>query len=265
MLGPTSVMVSAELAKGISPNKFVVNIGCHDGKSHNDPCYPLFQAGYPGLAIDGKEMPGVHENLNFDNVKKLLKQFVYPQNVAELLRSNGCPEQFHMLKIDVDGIDGDILAGVLAAGFRPDFIQVEIQPEFPPPVVFSVKQHALFMPRAGRGGFYGISISGVEIMGRVFGYSIVSIGAGHDVLCIRDDLLPKTSFPALDTVTDFYRWKHRFLHFRQSGIDSTRWRGRQDWNELLAEMFQACIFASQAAYGVALPFELGLDWTKIKT
>ena len=67
-----------------------------------------------------------------------------------------------MLKIDIDGFDRDVLASILLAGYRPDFIQLEIQPEFPPPLVFSVIYHPAYKPKYGYGGFYGCSISAIH-------------------------------------------------------------------------------------------------------
>jgi hypothetical protein len=42
------------------------------------------------------------------------------------------------LKIDIDGFDGPVLAATLESGYRPNLIQVEINPEIPPPLEFSV-------------------------------------------------------------------------------------------------------------------------------
>lgn len=264
MVGPTSLQVSAELERDLSGNRFIVNIGCHDGKSSNDPCYPFFERGYPGLAIDGREYQGIHQNLPFDWVKKLLNQYMTPQNSPFVLTSNGCPKDPHMIKIDVDGIDGDLLTSLLGAGFRPDFFQIEVQPEIPPPIVFSVKYHPLFRPRGGFGGFYGVSISAVEVIARSFGYTPVHLDltTTHDIVCLRDDLLACSSISALDIQAAYSTEKCHHFHFNQSGIASKRWENRQDWQLLLSEIFQACVFASQASQGVALPFELGIDWMR---
>lgn len=269
LVGPSSIDISSELEKGVSQNTFVVNIGCNDGKSANDPCYPYFLKGHPGLAIDGKEWPGIHKNLPFEGVKKLLNHFLTPENVAAVLQENGCPLEPHMIKIDVDGIDGQLMSSILVAGFRPDLFLIEIQPEIPPPIVFSVMSHPAFKSRFGRGGFYGISISAVEVIARTFGYTPVSLDMtispeGHDILCLRNDLLGRTSFASLDTRAAYALAGCHHFRFNRSGVVSQGWQNRQDWNVLLNEIFQACVVASQAEFGRVLPFELGLDWQKVR-
>jgi hypothetical protein len=174
-----------------------------------------------------------------------------------------------MVKIDVDGIDGDLLTSMLEADIRPDFFQIEIQPEFPPPLVFSVKYHPLYKPRSGFGGFYGVSMSAVEVIARAFGYTPVFLDTStkgtHDMLCLRNDLMRQTPFVPLDTWAAYEKEGCRNFHFMQCGIASQRWQRRgKDHTHLLAEIFQACVLSSQAMFGIVLPFELGVDWEKIR-
>jgi len=264
VIGPSSVELSRVLVETLSnSNRFVVNIGCHDGKTWDDPCYPLYEQGSPGIAIDATSWPEIHENLPSADIVKLMNTPVTPLNCAALLRENGCPDQLHMLKIDIDSYDRDVLAGILGAGFRPDFIQVEIQAEIPPPIVFSVIYHPLYTSKWGHGGFYGSSISSIEVTGRAFGYVPVTIdntsSGTHDMSLLRGDLLVRTGLEKLDMTEAFRAEPARHEHFLQAGIDSRRWRDRTDYNQLMIEVFQACVYSSQATFGVVLPFEFGLD------
>jgi hypothetical protein len=263
VIGPSSVELSRVLVDTLSNNRYVVNIGCQDGKTGDDPCYPLYEQGFPGLAIDAGQWPEIHENLPGKDVTKLMNTTITPLTCASLLRENGCPERPHMLKIDIDSYDRDVLASVLDAGFFPDFIQVEIQPEIPPPIVFSVLYHPLYTSKWGLGGFYGCSMSSIEVIGRTFGYIPVTLDNTsvntHDMILLRSDLFTRTGLEKLDTQEAFQKERPRNLHFPQSGIDSRRWQDRSDHSQLLIEIFQACAFASQASFGVVLPFELGLD------
>ena len=171
MLGCNSVDLASKIAGSGGKNRYVINMGAADGKSFSDPCYPLFRAGYPGVAIDRIDSPILRENLPQDNVTILTETVLRPQNVASILKKVGCPKRPLMLKVDVDGIDGDLLISTLNARFLPDFFHIEIQPEFPPGIHFSVKYHRLFEAKNGWGGFYGLSITAAEKIARAYGYA----------------------------------------------------------------------------------------------
>ena len=162
---PDEVLIATALfdriaSAGIPLHKppYAINVGCHDGKSLNDPVYPLFVRGFSGLAIDGGRPPQLAENLKDFPVVLRTSTWIYPENVASILREAGCPPNPEFLKIDVDGIDAPILRAILEAGIRPLAVQIELNSEIPPPFAFSVCSHEKYSP-GGREGFFGCSLS----------------------------------------------------------------------------------------------------------
>ncbi len=251
--------------------RFVVNIGAFDGKSYDDPCFPLFELGYGGVAFEGNENPDLVRNLPSPKIKKVTGVFVTPSNVASLLTDAETPKHFDFLKIDVDGYDGLILNAILNAGYCPKFIQLEINPEIPPPFEFSVMYHPNYCPQDSSGrftGFYGMSIGFASRIARQYGYHIVHMDnitpATHDIVLAKDDL---ASVLQSDTNMDSAKIRQRFLahpppswfHFGECGFDPLNWRYRTEYAELGAEIFNACLVCCASKHqGKVIPFYFGL-------
>ena len=105
---------------GLSATPYAVNIGCWDGKSFNDPVYPLYLEGFAGVAIEWGDPPELAENLGgLEGVTLLPNTYVTPASICSVLTKAGCPAVPDFLKLDIDGMDGDVLAALLAGGFRP--------------------------------------------------------------------------------------------------------------------------------------------------
>jgi hypothetical protein len=103
------------------------------------------------------------------------------------------PGDTDLLKLDIDGYDGPVLREILRAGFRPKVLQLEVQPEIPPPIEFAVLYDPAYRcaDDAGKvGGFYGASLGYVSNLGRRFGYFPVQVdfvtGFTHDVTLVAD-------------------------------------------------------------------------------
>jgi hypothetical protein len=251
-------------------NRYAVNLGCGDGKSMNDPVFPLFANGYAGLAVEGEENDDLFNNLPAKNIHKLAGTFITPYNVLEILDIYNCPRDCDFFKIDLDGYDGVILRKVLEAGFRPKVIQAEVNPDFPPPISFCVHYDDKYHPHdaAGNiGGFYGMSLGyAAELCGR-YGYRIAQIDFvtqwTHDVTLVHGEYLP-----VLEQVVgkDLLQMSVRDLflshppgysHFREYGIDSLAWRHESDYPRLLGKIWAACLNADQRKHeGYCVPFHL---------
>jgi hypothetical protein len=250
--------------------RYAVNIGAGDGASCNDPVYPLFARGFAGLAVEGGDAPALASNLPADNIRKLTRTFVTPINVSELLRTAECPGDCDFLKIDIDGYDGPVLKAVLESGYRPKIIQMEVNPEFPPPVAFSVLYHPRYRPsdRAGRvGGFYGASAAYVLHVTRLYGYRLAYLDFvtewTHDVTLVRGDLFEvAVGVFGEDIRTASARefWLAHppgYSHFAEYGIDSLAWRYRTDYHELLPEIWDHCLAANATKHeDFVVPFHL---------
>ncbi len=242
---------------------FAVNIGCHDGKSWGDPCYELYQAGWAGIAIDGGDYPDLATNLPSSDVRKLLNTMVTPGNACSLLADAGCPEDFALLKIDIDSFDGMILTALLSC-YRPALIHIEVNPEIPPPVGFAIEYDRRYTASAF-GGFFGCSVAFVEQAGKSAGYRLLSLDVSNpprrqDALLVRADLVPCFDEADLRRSLEesFATTRPVKSSFWDIGIDSRTWRTISDPAELSRQVAAACRIASIARYGEVLPFRIEL-------
>ena len=250
-------------------NRFAVNLGAGDGVSCNDPVLPLYQAGWAGLAVEGERNEALLANLPAPSIRKLISTFITPDNVAELLTDNGCPETPDFLKLDIDGFDGPVLLEILRAGFRPRVIQLEVQPEMPPPIEFAVLYDPAYRCLDADGnfsGFYGASLAYVCAIGRRFGYFPAQVDfvteLTHDVTLVsdryRDLMLRRFGIAERDDRDLFLAHPPGYSHFLEYGIDTRSWRRREDHHALLRTIWDACIAACQRKHGTLLPFHLGV-------
>jgi hypothetical protein len=234
--------------------RYVLNIGAHDGVSWNDPTYPFFQAGYHGLAIEGGENQDLYKNLPSPDIKKLTRCVLTPLNVADILSQNQVPKNLDFLKLDIDGYDGPLLTEILKAGYRPRLLQIEVNPEIPPPFEFSVMYHPNYRTQDKRGcytGFYGMSTAYAARIAREFGYHVlcfdfVTEGA-HDLILAQNDLADVLgSDKSLDPGAIRQRYLEHplpaHLHFLEHGINSFTWRYRTDYPALAPEIWHSCVY-----------------------
>jgi hypothetical protein len=126
-------------------------------------------------------------------VRKVLGTPLTPDNVVDLLRREGCPPAPILLKIDIDSFDGPLLKAVLA-GFEPDVIHIEVNPDFPPPLKFAIQYDPRYSP-SGRAGFFGCSVAYVTSIARPVGYELLQIDFSHDRG--QDAILVKVAVPIL--------------------------------------------------------------------
>ena len=148
---PLNISFSILLDRYVPPagrSRFAINIGAKDGRK-NDPVYELLAQGFGGVAFEGD--PAVEAalrtnlaNANISEGVRISWGFVTPQDVAPRLAALGTPRSPDSLKLDIDSFDLDVLSAVLNAGFRPKVVMVEINPDYPPPIVFAQRYHANF-------------------------------------------------------------------------------------------------------------------------
>jgi hypothetical protein len=251
-------------------NRFAVNLGCGDGKSMNDPAYPLFTKGYAGLAVEGETNDDLFRNLPAPSIHKLTGTFVTPYNVCEILDIYNCPRDCDFFKIDLDGYDGVVLRAALESGFRPKVLQAEVNPEFPPPVSFCVQYDEKYRPHDAQGnigGFYGASLGYMADLCGTYGYRIAQIDFvtqwTHDVTLVHEEFLSileqhvGKEFLQMSLRDLFLSHPPAWSHFKEYGIDTLPWRYESDYYRLIGKIWSACLSADQRKHeGHCVPFHL---------
>lgn len=241
-------------------NDYVINIGSHDGKSMKDPCYPYYTAlNYSGICIDYGAFPEIYNNLPMDSVKKIMSTKLTPYNIIRILKENETPKHVHFLKIDIDSFDGVILERILSRGYSADIIQVEINPDIPPPIRFSMYYHK--MGNGGcKGGFYGASASYVQSLTKKRGYIPLYIDNSektHDLILVSRDIFSNIGLKEKSLKEIFEHSDKGFSHlYGELGIDCQAWRSEKDMVRLTSSIWSVMSYASLVKNGSVLPFLL---------
>lgn len=190
---------------------------------------------------------------------KLLNTTVTPQNVLRVLSAHECPLEFDLLKIDIDSFDGILLEAILTR-YRPHLIQMELNPEVPPPIAFSVMYDARYRHGAAC-GFFGCPLSYVMQVCAPLEYDIVDLDLSSPPTR-QDVLLGCRELGASGRRTVEREWflTQRPIRsaFMEIGIDTRVWRTITDAGALFSEVWDACCRASIARFGRVLPFHMSI-------
>lgn len=166
-----------------NPTNYIVDIGASTGIWY-DPVYPFISnPKYKGLCIEGssEKVIELRKNTTFD----VCNQFIYPHNIIDIFRSYNVPTYLDVLKIDIDGFDLEVLR-VILSHYRPRIIIAEINEKIPPPILFETKYQPNYSWDESH--CFGFSVkSGEQVMNN-FGYKILSIVDGGNILCVDSEL-----------------------------------------------------------------------------
>ncbi len=245
----------------LEPHPYAVNIGCGDGLQYEDPVYPLYRSGFRGVAIDSWNHEDLARNLGSFDVVLKPGTFLSNENVLSILREAGCPERPAFLKIDIDGLDADILRTILKGGVRPLAIQAEVNTEIPPPYAFSVCASDKFAGGSEQ-GFFGFSLSyGVDLL-KAFGYRFYALDCEtpwtHDGLWVDEAVLEEAGLPPADPTAAFMS-RHPILYHIETATKEVlvSWRTRTDRDVVRAEIWRTMLDACKTKLGhTDVPFEL---------
>ena len=208
-------------AHGNRPLGYAINIGANDGVTH-DPTYPLFAAGFAGIAVEGAEQfrHRLISNMAAVNKSRALTVdwgFAEPATIAQRLRRAGAPSQPDALKVDIDSIDLAVLRGILSSGILPTVIMAEINHEIPPPIRWSVQPVPSFnfSLAASWAGFYGVSADALFSEMSQFGYALLGFelhNSEHNMWFVDGDLLKDKGFrvPSHEDMMEEY-WRCHYV------------------------------------------------------
>ncbi len=257
-------IAAAGIALRLHP--FAVNVGAGDGKDANDPVYPLFIAGFTGLAIDARDVPLLSQNLGHLPVVLRPNTPVFPDNIAAILREARCPPNFEFFKIDIDGFDAAVTGAMLGAGFRPLVVQMEINSEIPPPIAFSVCAHPSYIP-GGDTGFFGCSLAYAVDLMKKYDYALVQLDFSteytHDALFVQQSMLSwDIGLAELDVRQAFLHEPALLPHIISANPEQKYgWRTRTDFVQLRDEIWLALSAAAEQKHGHRqVPFEIYISY-----
>jgi thiol-disulfide isomerase/thioredoxin len=174
-----------------SYNNYFVDIGSSDGPG------PIFSylndLSNCGLCIEGRPQlyDVLKKNINNDNVNIHIG-FVNPNNIISIFQKHNVPDSPDILKLDIDSYDLDVLKTILV-NYKPKIIIAEINEKIPLPIYFEVKYSEKFIYDSSH--FYGFSLQAAKDIIEPFGYKIVCLKEGNNILIINTDYF---DVPTLD-------------------------------------------------------------------
>ncbi len=171
-------------------NRHYVEFGCGDGVQCNTA--KLRKDGWDGLLMDGMATPATDEAV-------IHKEWITADNIDELFRKHGVPDEPDLVSIDLDGNDYWVWQKLSS---RPRVVVAEYNANL------AVDQ-ALTIPHDPEhqwdgSDYYGASLRALESLGRAKGYRLVYCNAaGVNAFFVREDCLPDGFEPP--TIGDVYR------------------------------------------------------------
>ncbi len=245
-------------------DKYVVDLGANDGHGPSEKLFfPPFS--YPGLIVEGemKWFSSMHKVIPSPNVKKRIS-WISPSTISHILSKEGVPNFFVYLKIDMDADDCATLVAILASGFRPRVVQMEMTPEIPYQLSFGVLPLFKYGNMA-HAGFQSCSVGMMHAIAEAYEYKLISVGGAKDAIFVHSNM--SMGFHILDVSTAYYDfaaccwadpdpYNTRFLEqtagVKLSEIYPTEWLGSSMNSSLkdkvsssvLAYMTYACAFGA---------------------
>jgi hypothetical protein len=167
---------------------YAVDIAACDGVTKSNSL-ALYRQGWEGLAIEGDPESFARLARVYRGLPRvgLVRAWVSPGNVADLLRAAGVPRAFDFLSLDIDGYDHHVLAAVLEE-FSPRLVCAEINEKIPPPLAFSVRYDPGYAWRED--DFFGQSLSMLHGLCAPRGYALVAVHYNNAFYLSRDLPLP---------------------------------------------------------------------------
>lgn len=155
-------------------NKTAVEFGALDGPTDNTLL--LKKTGWKVYQINGEQLtPNIH------------KAFITAENINQVFKTLGVPQEFDVLSIDIDYNDYWVWK---ALTHRPRLIIIEHNASIPPTEARTVP----YDPKAGWDGtnYFGASLKALEQLGKYKQYSLVYVESmGVNAFFVRNDCLTR--------------------------------------------------------------------------
>lgn len=147
------------------PKKRFLEIGWGDGSCNNTRY--LVEQGWSGVGIDAAYEP--REDLVFPEDFVYRKMMVMPENLSDVFQ--GTPVDVDFFSLDIDSFDYEVSRWMLANGYRPKIVCLEINPRFGNQVEASFPYRARTKKKIYRKtSIYGASIAKYCGLWQHYGY-----------------------------------------------------------------------------------------------
>lgn len=160
-------------------NKTIVEFGAWDGFHLSNTRYFIEEHGYRAFLFDG-------DNKGNEEVHQA---FITAENATELLESVGCPKEFDLFCIDLDGNDFYILDRVLAH-YKPMVIIAEFNPIHAHNASLAIKYDPTHT--WGNDDYYGFSFMAGINLGLRHGYVCIMQNDNLNMYFVRTEHLCKS-------------------------------------------------------------------------
>ncbi len=156
-------------------NKFLVDIGAHDGSRFSNTRH-LVEQGWKGALFDR-----AHQT------ERVHREHITAENVCSVLLKHNVPHAFDFLSIDIDGVDWYVLRALLRGGYRPRIFVCEINSDLPayPPVTVEYDPEFKFSSC----NYFGASLGAFEVLGAAHRFKCLYVH-GINAFFASDDLVP---------------------------------------------------------------------------
>lgn len=191
--------------------KYFVEFGVVPQGADNNTTYLLLQ-GWRGLWIEISPAivtaaEGSLRHLVQRDRLRVVNARITAENINELFRDAGVPEEFDLLSIDINGNDYWVWKAL--EGYRPRVVVIEYNTVLGPTVSCAMKYSPDFSSNGTT--YFGCSLKALEKLGREKGYSLVGCDhMGSDAYFVRDDLVGD-KFLAPFTAENHYEPMRYFL------------------------------------------------------
>ena len=164
---------------------YVVDIAASDGVTQSSTL-PLFQRGWAGLAVEmsPRQFAGLAHIYADFGLARLARSRVTPLNVAALLGANEVPAAFDLLNLDIDSYDLAVLGALLAGGYRPKLVSMEINEKIPASVHFAVEYDEGHYWKGDH--FYGCSLAAAGKLMRANDYILEGVEYNNALFVARE-------------------------------------------------------------------------------
>ena len=204
--------------------RYFVEFGISNGLECNST-YLLTQR-WSGLWIEGSaaHVAGVREAFAepvADSRLTVLESFVTAENIEDLLRDGGVPEEPSLLSIDIDGNDYWVWKAI--ASYRPRVVEIEYNAMFPPDAKWVMEYNPEHV--WGADSYAGASLRSMTDLAEAKGYRLVACSlAGVNAFYVRSDLIRPGAFTEPSSPAELYQPPRYHLVYEAAG--NTRAYGR---------------------------------------